>query len=575
MSQSQYSQLLHQDFLTRSYLNIIYEKVLRTDNSSVGLSGYGTKSTFFPFVKQLLSLTIGLHNIKKRINLVNRYIWNTSPFFALYFSGSQPTLNISCATRTWRKVPQRGISYVQDTGLSLATVRNIIKSYWIKYKLGLHHYLGKKNLFYICSITSQEVSEGNPICKSYIALSAWFEMLRHTNKYHHKYRCLILNTVIKSLSSIVYHKMDRVLCPSNLSFRRPNKGYIQKNEQSFQTSYAGSSNLLYLQLNLEYLDVVLYYYTLPFTLVYFIFPSYYSFTKFGPTGPNLDRRRKMIASSSHSGFLQNIASSLRLSQKSNDLDVNIDTQLPKFRKPSYISLWRLVLGSRTFRTSHDKVSLTPYMLLSTRGAYIQHLELYDFFLSSKLRTGTHSPIFRTSLDLEPFGLRAFNPHIYKNIKLCWNQKQSPWIAGGNVPDPFRLGLVVRLHNTKTYNASSFIHNFSRFIIAYLKKNQQNKNKLQQLKNVAGGVFKFLSFFNINGAFQYSGRIYGAKKAASFKILVGSVPLNTLDALIDYDSIMQKTKNGTWGFKVWLCHEKLGNSPSTGTYNLNSSPLQKA
>jgi len=115
----------------------------------------------------------------------------------------------------------------------------------------------------------------------------------------------------------------------------------------------------------------------------------------------------------------------------------------------------------------------------------------------------------------------------------------------NIPPQFKiLNIAVRYHNTKTYNASSFIYNFSRFIIAYLKKNKQSKNKLQELRKGSLNILKFLSLSKINGAFQYSGRIYGAKKATTFKILIGSVPLNTLDALIDYDSIMQKTRNGT-------------------------------
>ena len=38
---------------------------------------------------------------------------------------------------------------------------------------------------------------------------------------------------------------------------------------------------------------------------------------------------------------------------------------------------------------------------------------------------------------------------------------------------------------------------------------------------------------------------------SFKMLFGSVPFNTLKANIDYSSLMQKTRNGTWGFQTWL------------------------
>nr|BBH42918.1 30S ribosomal protein S3 [Marophrys sp. SRT127] len=53
------------------------------------------------------------------------------------------------------------------------------------------------------------------------------------------------------------------------------------------------------------------------------------------------------------------------------------------------------------------------------------------------------------------------------------------------------------------------------------------------------------------AFRFAGRAYGAKKAASFKMLVGSTPFNTLRTNMDYAQVTQKTRNGTWGFKIWL------------------------
>jgi hypothetical protein len=117
-------------------------------------------------------------------------------------------------------------------------------------------------------------------------------------------------------------------------------------------------------------------------------------------------------------------------------------------------------------------------------------------------------------------------------------------------------LLVRFHSSKAHNASAFVSNLSRFAIAFLKKSR-GKNKLQQLKYNIYSILRLLSsqsLLRFGVGFQYSGRIYGAKKASSFKMLIGSVPLNTLDAFIDYASIMQKTRNGTWGFKVWLRHD---------------------
>lgn len=103
---------------------------------------------------------------------------------------------------------------------------------------------------------------------------------------------------------------------------------------------------------------------------------------------------------------------------------------------------------------------------------------------------------------------------------------------------------MRYHSSKAHNASTFVSNLSRFAIAFLKKSNRGKNKLQQLKGAALSILKLLSSQRLGVGFQFSGRIYGAKKASSFKVLLGSVPLNTLDAFIDYSGIMQKTRNGT-------------------------------
>lgn len=110
-----------------------------------------------------------------------------------------------------------------------------------------------------------------------------------------------------------------------------------------------------------------------------------------------------------------------------------------------------------------------------------------------------------------------------------------------------MSLILRYHNSKIYNANVFNQNVSRFVIAYLKKNKGSKNKLQQLKNI---VYKILVLLlmqrdrHIGIGFGFSGRVYGARKAAALRILLGSVPFNTLNANIDYSSITQKTRNGT-------------------------------
>jgi len=109
-----------------------------------------------------------------------------------------------------------------------------------------------------------------------------------------------------------------------------------------------------------------------------------------------------------------------------------------------------------------------------------------------------------------------------------------------------LDIVIKYHHSKAHTAAAFTANISRFLIAFLKKNKGSKNKFQQLKNITYKLFCLLSkqdkFLGVG--FRYSGRVYGAKKAASFKMLLGSVPFSTLDANVDYSSLTQGTRNGT-------------------------------
>lgn len=170
-----------------------------------------------------------------------------------------------------------------------------------------------------------------------------------------------------------------------------------------------------------------------------------------------------------------------------------------------------------------------------------------------------------------------------------------WVAPRRGGDE-ATDLIIKHHASASLGASLFILYLSRYLISLIKK--ASKNKLQQLKNTA---LKALALHGqardprgdheavasnkkrartpLRGAppaplapapseggptiacptakrwhrpkskilgigFAFSGRVYGAQKAATFKMLLGSVPFNTLDARIDYANIMQQTRNGT-------------------------------
>lgn len=140
--------------------------------------------------------------------------------------------------------------------------------------------------------------------------------------------------------------------------------------------------------------------------------------------------------------------------------------------------------------------------------------------------------------------------------------------------------IIKHLYSKAHNASLLVQNLSRFLIAFLKRNKGSKNKFQQLKNISykillglcplikdqrshshpTGGFSETGHFaegaisaeatrattptRLGIGFSFSGRVYGATKATSFKMLFGSVPFNTLHANIDYSNLTQKTRNGT-------------------------------
>lgn len=149
------------------------------------------------------------------------------------------------------------------------------------------------------------------------------------------------------------------------------------------------------------------------------------------------------------------------------------------------------------------------------------------------------------------------------------------LSGAHQWPPLYGQFIIKHLYSKSHNASLLVQNMSRFLIAFLKRNKGSKNKFQQLKNIS---YKILSSLikdqrsypqlavgfssgthhplrnfapRLGIGFSFSGRVYGATKATSHKMLFGSVPFNTLYANIDYARLTQKTRNGTWGFQTWL------------------------
>lgn len=147
-----------------------------------------------------------------------------------------------------------------------------------------------------------------------------------------------------------------------------------------------------------------------------------------------------------------------------------------------------------------------------------------------------------SLPLPQLGLGQTTPRLVRRV----SSLRQGTIPAGTGPFTYKVNIIIKQQYSKAQSASLFVQNLSRFVIAFLKKNKGGKNKLQQLKNIA---YKVLSSLTINHqclgvGLRFSGRVYGARKASSLKLLFGSVPFNTFQANLDYSQIMQKTRNGT-------------------------------
>lgn len=153
-----------------------------------------------------------------------------------------------------------------------------------------------------------------------------------------------------------------------------------------------------------------------------------------------------------------------------------------------------------------------------------------------------NPVQSLQMPQRGIGMAHTPPSLVRRV----SSLREDTIPAGTGPFTSQVNIIIKQQYSKAQSASLLVQNLSRFVIAFLKKNKGGKNKLQQLKNIA---YKVLSSLTINHrclgvGFRFSGRVYGARKASSLKLLFGSVPFNTFQANLDYSQIMQKTRNGT-------------------------------
>lgn len=94
--------------------------------------------------------------------------------------------------------------------------------------------------------------------------------------------------------------------------------------------------------------------------------------------------------------------------------------------------------------------------------------------------------------------------------------------------------------------------FADFVAAKLTPMKRHNFFLMFLKH-ALMIFIKTNFSKINGIkIGIKGRFNGAPRAKNKIILIGQVPIQTLNSKIDYYQSTAFTRNGTFGVKVWIC-----------------------
>jgi len=104
---------------------------------------------------------------------------------------------------------------------------------------------------------------------------------------------------------------------------------------------------------------------------------------------------------------------------------------------------------------------------------------------------------------------------------------------------------------KKKNSAKLLAEFLAFQFSVLKRHNYFLNFLKRVLILM--LNSELSL--INGIkLSIKGRLNGKPRAKNKMLLIGKVPLNSLDAKINYSSSVGYSKYGTFGIKVWICEK---------------------
>lgn len=214
----------------------------------------------------------------------------------------------------------------------------------------------------------------------------------------------------------------------------------------------------------------------------------------------------------------------------------LENQEQNFQKTRMNRIKRVHLLKKYKQSLNLKTHLTNENLMKN-GIVEQILETLSLFTNEK------SHIFLVFKNLNK-GMSFRLPKEEKNSlkkKVCFLKRYSR-------NKFFKESLNIVFMATKIRSSAKIFAEFLAQQIAFLKRHNHFLIFIKTLLN----LFINSKFSKIKGIkIIINGRFNGAPRAKNRLILIGNIPIQTIDNIIDYHQAISYTKNGTFGIKVWV------------------------
>lgn len=204
-------------------------------------------------------------------------------------------------------------------------------------------------------------------------------------------------------------------------------------------------------------------------------------------------------------------------------------------------------------TRHKKFNKTTNLnnntfLLNSVNLYIEQLlESLSIFTKRKYNITIIFQNLNKELDLFNETKKKF---IEKQKILL---RQYAWNAKQDSKNPFfesSFQLLPIIITTK--NSAKFLSEYIALNLTYMKTHNYFLKFVERLlTNFISAYFSKISGIKI----AIKGRFNRAQRAKTKLIVIGEIPLQTINSNIDYHQSTSYTPNGTFGVKVWICNTK--------------------